>query len=605
MKRKTSRAATWILNICLLKVTPAQYSVYDFDPVVVTGCLNEIQLSASPKHVLVIDQQTIQSTRIESLDQLLQKIVGLDVRSQGPLNIQSDISIRGAGAEQTLILIDGVKISDPQTAHHNLDIPLNPENIKQIEIIKGGASKQYGSTAYAGVINFITRKVDKPEVSIEIAGGDNSYYHAASSLAFQKDNFYSHLTAKIQHSDGYRYNTDYDNLILFFKNTYQNSVGRVLFSTGYRKKDFGANQFYYVNYQNQREDTETFFMNINGFFNRPNGSFTAGLSGRRHADHYLLDFSNPSFYENNHFTNTIHLNLKRTFQATRRTHNIALDGTVEAIQSNNLGSHQRQNIRIVYEYQWRPNNRLALQLGSSANFYSEWKGVVVPGIDCQYRFLPTLVWHGSINSAYRIPTFTEFYYHSPANRGNPDLKPEKAWTMEQNILWKNGARSAQFGIFIRDGKAQIDWVRENTAEPWQVKNITRIVNSGIETTLSFPMKSIFINSVSLSYCYTYTDKHNAHYESKYLLSSLTHQLILDFHPFDILGIQQNWNLRFEDRLNHQENTVIDVHITKNLRHFTFSLSITNLLNSRYADYSGIPMPGRWITFGLKYKLIYE
>lgn len=605
MKRKTSRAAAWILNICLLKVTPAQYSVYDFDPVVVTGCLNEIQLSASPKHVVVINQNTIQSARIESLDQLLQKIVGLDIRSQGPLNIQSDISIRGAGAEQTLILIDGVKISDPQTAHHNLDIPLNPENIKQVEIIKGGASKQYGSTAYAGVINFITRKVEKPEVSIEIAGGDNSYYHAASSLAFQKDNFYSHLTAKIQHSDGYRYNTDYDNLILFFKNTYQNSVGRVLFSTGYRKKEFGANRFYYVNYQNQREDTETFFMNLNGFFNRPNGSFTAGLSGRYHSDHYLLDFTNPSFYENNHFTRTFQINLKRTIQAKRRTHNIALEGTAEAIKSNNLGSHQRQNIGIVYEYQWQPNNRLALQLGSSANFYSEWKGMVVPGIDCQYRFLPTLVWHGSISRAYRIPTFTELYYHSPANQGNPDLKPEKAWSMEHNFTLKNRDRLCQFGVFIRDGKKQIDWVKKNDTDPWQAKNISKILCSGFETTLEFPMKSVYINSVSLSYCYTHTDKSNINHESKYLLSSLKHQFILALLPLEFLGIQQNWNLRFEDRLNHQENTVIDVHLTKNLRHFTFSLSITNLLNSRYADYSGIPMPGRWITFGLKYKIIYE
>lgn len=605
MKRKIPISTIWILNICLLRGIFAQNYVWDFDPVVITGSLNEIPLSASPKHILVIDQQTIQSTRIESLDQLLQKILGVDVRSQGPLNIQSDISIRGAGAEQTLILIDGLKMSDPQTAHHNFTLPLNPENIEQIEIIRGSASRQYGSTAYAGVINFITRKVVKPELSVEIAGGDNTYFHTASSLAFQKDNFSSQLTTKIQHSDGYRYNTDYDNLILFFKTTCQKSIGKVHFSTGYRKKEFGANQFYYVRYQNQREETETFFMNLNGFFNRPNGLFSAGFSGRYHNDHYLLDFTNPSFYANNHFTNTFHVNLKRTFQSKRRSHNIALDGTVEAIQSNNLGSHQRQNVGIVYEYQWHPNNRLALQLGSSANFYSEWKGVVVPGIDCQYRFLPNLVWQGSIGRGFRIPTFTELYYHSPANKGNPDLKPEKAWTVEQNILWKNGARLVQFGIFIRDGKAQIDWVRKNAAEPWQVKNIARIVNSGIETALSFPMKSIFINSVSLSYCYTYTDKRNTYYESKYLLSSLIHQFILDFHPFDILGIQQIWTFRLEDRLNQRVNTLVDVYFTRNILDFTLSLSVTNLLDSQYTGYSGVPMPGRWITFGLKYKIIYE
>ncbi|MBU1064305.1 TonB-dependent receptor [bacterium] len=593
---------TFILVCGYQKPALAQYSVYDFNPVVVTGSLNETQLSSSLRNIIVIDQNSIRSSGAESVDQLLQDVAGVDVRSQGPVGVQSDISIRGTGAEQTLILIDGVKVTDPQTAHHNLDLPLSPEDIEQIEIIKGSASKLYGPGAYGGVINIITRKAEKPETAIHLESGSFGYYNGSAALSAKKGNFRTHLSANIQHSEGYRPNTDFDNLNLFLNNSYENSKDCYRLSAGYRKKDFGANNFYFVNNANQREDTETIFLNLNGTSNSNNGSFSTGINWRRHYDHYIYDFNSPAIYENRHFTNTLQADILKTIRFRNKVLNISLDGSGEWIESNNLGNHQRYNVGLAYEYQWLPDDRLALQLGSSAYFYSGWGGTIMPGFDLRYRITPKILWHSSIGRAFRIPTFTELYYTSPSNNGNPDLKPEKGWTMEHNLSWQKPDLTAQLGLFVRQGDEQIDWIRQTDTDPWQALNISRILSYGFETSIGFSMKGFYINTLSLSYCYIHTEKFNFEHESKYLLSSLRNQMILSLTPLDFLGIKQQWKVRFEDRLNYQNHTIIDTHLSRRFNHLTLSLTITNLLGSDYVDYSGIPMPGRWITVGLKYNL---
>jgi len=226
----------------------------------------------------------------------------------------------------------------------------------------------------------------------------------------------------------------------------------------------------------------------------------------------------------------------------------------------------------------------------------------MPGFDLRYRITPKIIWHSSLGRAFRIPTFTELYYASPSNNGNPDLKPEKGWTMEHNLSWRKSGLAAQIELFFRQGNEQIDWVRENDDAPWQARNIAEIRNYGFETSLGLTLKQLYINSLSLSYCYIHTDKFNFDYESKYLLSSLRNQFVLALTPLEFFGVRQQWKVRFEDRINYRNHTIVDTHLSRTFNHFTLSLTITNLLNADYADYSGIPMPGRWLTIGLKYSL---
>jgi len=92
----------------------------------------------------------------------------VDLRERAPNHIQADLSIRGGTFGQTLVLVDGMRVNDAQTGHHNLDLPLPVESVERIEVLKGSGSAFYGSDAVGGVINLITREAEFSEVRLSL-----------------------------------------------------------------------------------------------------------------------------------------------------------------------------------------------------------------------------------------------------------------------------------------------------------------------------------------------------------------------------------------------------------------------------------------------------
>lgn len=604
MNKLTNKYLLFLTILLSVNRINAQYSVYDFDPVVVTSSRIPTALSNTMRALTVLNREMISVSGAQSVEDLLENAAGIDVQSRGPLGVQSDISIRGAGFEQTLILIDGVKLSDPQTAHHNMDLPVSLNDIEQIEILRGGGSKLYGPNAFGGVINIITRKILIPETRIQISGGSHSLYEGSAALSLPVKNITNQLSINKKHSDGYRDNTDFDNLNLFYKSTLKTGTGDFSLSSGYTVKDFGANGFYSLSFPNQREDTKTLFVNSRAVLHRDWGQISTGLSWRRHNDHYLLNFEHPEWYENTHRTNVIQADAQTTIQMKRFVHNIGVELGQDDIKSNNLGDHRRQHGGVFYETRFNFSSKLDAMIGAAAYYYSDWGWNLSPGIDVGYRLTDQLRWTASLGKAFRVPTFTELFYTSPVSLGNSTLKPENALTVEQNLLWNTPNLHSSIGVFYRKGSDLIDWVKTGDNDPWQALNIAEIQTAGFESELSVKPESSFLNSVirrfSISYNYIYNSKSTAAYTSAYLLNNLRNQVVAAVVPVDVLGVRQNWQVRYEDRLHQTSHTIIDVHLSRNFGKVELYLKAANLFNIDYADFSGLPMPGRWITLGMNY-----
>lgn len=128
------------------------------EPIVVTAARASTEFSQLLRSLEVIGTEQIENAPAHSVPGLLEDVLDLDVQTRGVYGIQADISIRGGTFEQTLILIDGIKVNDPQTGHHNMDLPLTLMDIERIEVLRGGGSSIYGTSAFGGVVNIITKR---------------------------------------------------------------------------------------------------------------------------------------------------------------------------------------------------------------------------------------------------------------------------------------------------------------------------------------------------------------------------------------------------------------------------------------------------------------
>ncbi|MCB9249497.1 MAG: TonB-dependent receptor [Ignavibacteriales bacterium] len=129
------------------------------DSIVVTANRVPVSFSETGRTIDVITQREIEQLPVTNIQDLLEQVSGIDIKQRGPEGVQADVSIRGGNFEQSLILIDGIKLVDPQTGHHNMNLPVSFSQLERVEILKGQGSRIYGSNAFSGVINLITKKV--------------------------------------------------------------------------------------------------------------------------------------------------------------------------------------------------------------------------------------------------------------------------------------------------------------------------------------------------------------------------------------------------------------------------------------------------------------
>ncbi len=175
------------------------------DEVVVTATKFPIKQSQTGKVLTVITSAQLQRSAGKDLSQLLNEQAGLVINGANS-NTGKDKSVflRGASSKYTLILLDGIPVTDPSGAGGAFDLRmLSIDQIERIEILKGSQSTLYGSDAIAGVINIITKKSGDKKIG---AAGTASY---GSYNTFKGNAVVNGSTKKLDYNVGYTYfNTD-------------------------------------------------------------------------------------------------------------------------------------------------------------------------------------------------------------------------------------------------------------------------------------------------------------------------------------------------------------------------------------------------------------
>ena len=311
--------------------------------VVVTASSNPLALAGSDRTVVVLDTQS-QPLLFEALPDVLRLDPSLNLQERGPDGVQADLSIRGTTFEESLILLNGMRVDDPQTGHFNLDIPVPLDAVHRAEVLHGAGSAFYGSDAIAGAVDLITAEPERPtavasNISLRVRAGYGSFSSTEQHLIgdYAGARFSEQLAGSRDTSAGFTTDRNYRSEALSSESWLHSPLGTTDVLLAGSDRPFGANQFYgpYESF----EHTKGWLAMLQQQFGQRT---QAGFSYRRHSDVYILEVADPAFYENNHIDEAWQGVVRRTDTLGNGLQlSTGLDGSADTIRSSSLGRHGR------------------------------------------------------------------------------------------------------------------------------------------------------------------------------------------------------------------------------------------------------------------------
>ena len=608
----------------------------ELDPVTVTSSLTQKKISETGRNIISLDGNLFHHLPVSSIDEMLRYIPGVEVQMRGPAGSQSDIVLRGGTFQQVLVLLDGIRLNDPNTGHFNSYIPIAPSEIKSIEILKGASSAIYGSEAVGAVINIITRsfaaKKNDPQkqMRIQTSIGEYKLLNARAGVHFQNDNLAIGAGFLTNNSSGQPQRGTRG----FFHNrtgslSFRQYIGKkwsVAARSSFDLRDFSAQNFYTTFVSDTAKEKVTTHWNqlqVNFRSGKHQLKFDFGYKAAK--DNYQY---NPSSIANKNRSYLFQANVSDVYQIADRSHLVSgFQYQSKWIRSNDRGDHHL-NTAAAFLILNHAINKFFLSPSLRID-YSDKRGTeLVPQVNVSYHS-DKLQLRASAGKTIRDADFTEGYnnynkvFVSGGSIGNPDLQAERSFSYEAGADYfasKHLKLSTTF--FQRRQRNVIDWVptayanmpRKTNLSPTGTyalaKNISRVNTTGAELDVQYAHNFKNANSLlaTLGFVWLNSDSDKGEpsfYISSHakLLSNFSLQFVGKYFAIRATGVYKN--------RNPQQAVAIQAHIDKNCfmmntkadvflmrKQLSLFVQVDNLFNKRCADLLGTRVPGRWASGGL-------
>lgn len=606
----------------LSNAVSAQSTDKSLDTVVIKENRLRMKLNDVNRNVEILTRKEIQSMPVRSIAELLQYVNGVDLRQRGPGGVQSDISIDGGSFDESLVLLNGVRLTDPQSGHNMMNLPISLDAVDHIEVLRGPAARTYGVNTLTGAINIVTRQPDKTNVTFtgywgssfksNAIAGNSNYNNTGGILTLtqKSDKVSQLLTMSNNHGNGYRYNTAYKINNIYYQNRTRLGGSNLDLMAGYVSDRYGANGFYASPGDiNSGEDAKNFLGAI-GLTSKVNAHWTMmpRFSYRLGMDDYRYVW-NPIKYQNVHRTNVYNLEWNNRVDTKSGQLGFGIEFNQVRINSTQLGKWHRNNVGASAEYKFNQLGLFDLTAGGYLNYNSTYGWQLFPGLDAGFHLTKDLRVYASVGTGQRYPTYTDLYYKTPPIYGNADLVPEKSKYVEGGFKYIHHHFSGQASYFYRRIDKYIDWIWNDSTEIYKAVQSQNLNTFGQTVNLKYSLlnknSKIFGNTImSLGYTHLNSDvkRLNAGEKSRYALNNLKHQFILNASSDLIPKLRLGINARWQERLTYKSYFLLDSKLSYDLPHANLFVNATNLTNITYIETGAMPLPGRWIQFGAKVSL---
>lgn len=617
----------------------AQEKENDLDPVTISASLAPEKISRTGRNILVIKGERFAQLPVNSIDELLRYLPGIEVQARGPMGAQSDIVLRGGTFQQVLIIIDGVRVNDPNTGHFTTYIPISPAEIERIEILKGAASAIYGSEAVGGVINIITKTFSfkngtkATQIGGQLLGGQYGLkngqagaFYSLGKTAIGGGIISNNAKGQLQRGTrGFFHN----HTASFSLSHHFNSKLQLSFRSAYDSRKFAAQNFYTT------FASDTASERVRTWWNQIQLSYqTAKSITRFSAGYKWLDdrYAFNNIATPNRSQSRLWQALATNEWAAGKTTSLTTGAQFISrnIASNDRGNHNVDQVAgfAVVNQQIGGHLFVSPALRLEWNERSGWQ--LIPQGNLSYR-TDAFQLRASAGKTIRDADFTERFnnYNRPVvtsgRIGNPDLQPERSFSFEAGadlLAIKNVKVSATY--FRRDQNNLIDYVttpysqmpRQSNLVPTGTyalaKNIVSVLTDGVEADVQVSKKLSGGAQVFAAVGFVYVNSKSSSATPSFYVSSHARYLanfsLLYAAKWFSIGV----NGLYKERTPQTSTTAALAKQSKDYfvlnakaeafiipQTFSAFIQADNLFNRNYTDLLGSQMPGRWLMGGIK------
>jgi iron complex outermembrane receptor protein len=564
--------------------------------VVVVGAPEPLTEEESARSTSALELQPGSLAYSDSLD-LLRDDASVDLEQRGGGGVQTDVTIRGGSFEQTLVLLNGLRINDVETSHFNLDLPVPTDALASVNVLHGAGSALYGSDAVSGVVDFVTAAAE-PGFRLKLRAGGGSFgeNEQAFTGSWGGAKASEVLAGGREFSSGFIADRDYRSEEASSETRAHSGAGDSDVLLAGSDRAFGAAGFY--GDYNSWERTKGWFAALTQQFNSKS---QAALAFRRHSDIFVLLRNDPAFYKNQHVDTSWEGDVRRKddLPLSGAALFYGLETNADEIHSTSLGNHGRNRGAGYADFELTGQHRETVSAGAREEVFSGGRAVFTPDAAASVWPNHSVKLRASIGRGFRLPTYVDLYYSDPSTIGNPNLKPESAWSFDGGADWYISAQLvASLTVFHSIQTNAIDYVRANSSQPWQADNLNGLRFTGVEASMDWRATATQHVRLSLTTLSGAQQALNG-LQSEYVFNYPVQNGSAEWTGRWRNGLLLRQRLRVVNRIDRSVYPVWDASAAYESKRVQPYVQATNLSNSDYQEIVGVPMPGRAFVAGVQ------